>query len=206
MDQDAFASLNQLLEQDVILAAKALLGWQIGWGEMRAQIVEVEAYRTPDDRACHAHRGQTKRNRVLFGPPGFAYVYFTYGHHWMLNVSAHEPGNAAAVLIRAAKPISGLDEMRVNRNGIRSDFELLSGPGKICQAFQITGAQDGMPLIGEDRLPGGESLQFFPSGHPVKAIYETVRVGIAQGKGDELPWRFIDQKEGAWASRPRPPR
>lgn len=203
MEGGQFGELLDLLNRDVISASKSLLGWRLRKGNLLCQIVEVEAYRTPDDPACHAHRGLTKRNRVLFGPAGFAYVYFTYGHHWMLNISAHEPGNAAAVLIRAARPLEGLDEMRVHRGLAKKDTDLLSGPGKICQALQIEGELDGAPLLTADRSSESNALRLEP-GPKVISIWEGVRVGIAPGKGDSLPWRFIDLNEARWASRPYP--
>ena len=125
------------LDNDVLAGAKALLGLNLVKGEMRARIVEVEAYRTPDDPACHAHRGVTPRNEVMFGPAGRAYVYFNYGVHWMLNVTAHSQGDAAAVLIRAAQPVNGLVEMRGARSSTKSDRDLLSGPGKLAAAYGI---------------------------------------------------------------------
>src|SRR5690349_19807109 len=107
-------SLREILRSDVLLAAPALLGCDIVRGNLRARIVETEAYRY-DDPACHAF-GKTKMNNIaLWAAPGLAYVYFTYGNHWMLNVVAHVEGDAAAVLIRAAKPLSGQEEMYVRR-------------------------------------------------------------------------------------------
>lgn len=187
--------LLHLLHQDVIEAAKALLGWNIVTSTTCVQIVETEAYRTPDDPACHAHRGPTPRTAVMYGPPGFAYVYFTYGHHWMLNVTAHEPGTAAAVLIRAAKPISGQVFMQSRRGADIREKNLLSGPGKICQALGIDRAHNGLNLF-ED-----PSLQLQP-GVEVGSIVSGVRVGIAAGKGELLPWRFVDEAELAYSSKP----
>ncbi|MGV3613999.1 MAG: DNA-3-methyladenine glycosylase [Fimbriimonas sp.] len=190
--------LRDLLAHDVVAAAPALLGAIIVHGEMRARIVETEAYRAADDPACHAYRKTTMRNMVLFGPPGLAYVYFNYGMHWMLNVSAHPDGDAAGILFRAAEPLAGLEEMRANRPGI-VDKELLTGPGKLCKAFGITRDQNGMDL-----LDPHSDLRIEP-GEPVAHVVAGPRIGIAEGKGHEIPWRFIDADRAHWASRPRPP-
>ncbi|MBS1718862.1 MAG: DNA-3-methyladenine glycosylase [Armatimonadetes bacterium] len=186
-------NLGELLESDVVAAARHLLGWELRFGPLRARIVEAEAYRTPDDPACHAHRGQTPRNATMFGPAGKAYVYFTYGNHWMLNVVAHEPGNAAAVLIRALEPLEGLDEMRGRRLKATRDEDLLSGPGKLCQAFGITGELDGVDLF------DGQGLHLV-EGAAVTDVLTGSRIGITSGK--EWPWRFVDAKAIRWASRP----
>jgi DNA-3-methyladenine glycosylase len=181
------------LSEDVVEAAQELLGCWLVRGERRARIVETEAY-APDDPACHAYRGMTRRNAPMFGEPGFAYVYFTYGNHWMLNVVAHAAGEAAAVLIRAAEPVQGLEEMRQLRRGLK-DTELLNGPGKLAQAFGITGADNGVWLFGED------GLRIEP-GEPPARVVAGPRIGISQGT--ELPWRFMDADRLKWVSRPRP--
>jgi DNA-3-methyladenine glycosylase len=189
--------LQHLLEANVLAAAPALLGWTLVRGEMRARIVEVEAYRGADDRACHAF-GKTKmKNMALFGPPGRAYVYLNYGVHWMLNISAHEEGNAAGILIRAAEPLAGLEEMRANRPGV-TDRELLRGPGKLGRAFGVGPEDNGLDLLKP------ESRLHLEEGDEVRAVVTGPRVGIASGKGDELPWRFIDAGRLISASRPLP--
>lgn len=182
-------------------------------------IVEVEAYRGRDDPGCHAFYGRTPRTEVMFGRPGLAYVYFTYGVHWMLNVVAHEDGDAAAVLIRAAVPLAGLDEMRSLRRFRRSepppyprneDEEgvgggakapkpegLLSGPGKIAQAFEIDRRDYGLDLLD----PSSE-LRLEP-GHQIVDVVAGPRVGLAVGKGEELPWRFASREHLRWVSTPR---
>lgn len=176
-------------------ACGALLGSLLVRGERRARIVEVEAYRS-DDPGSHAFRGKTKRNEVMYGPPGRAYVYFNYGVHWMLNVTAHVEGDAAAILVRAAEPLDGMDVMFARRPKSRRPEELLSGPGKLAAAFDITGVDNGSNLLD----PGGE-LRIEP-GEPVSKVLSGPRIGLAVGKGHELPWRFVDADSLAWISRP----
>ena len=182
------------LRSDVILGAQKLLGAELVRGTMRARIVETEAYRAEDDPGSHAYRGRTKRNAIMFEEPGFAYVYFNYGVHWMLNVTSHEPGRAAAVLIRAAEPLEGLDQMALNR-GVADPRNLLSGPGKLAKAFGITGADNGINLFDPS-----SSLYLEPPRSEV-AVVSTVRIGLADGKGHELPWRFLDADGLRWVSR-----
>lgn len=184
----------RLLRRDVVAAAPRLLGWHLVLGEMRARIVEVEAYRTPDDPGCHAHHGRSPKCESMFHTAGLAYVYFTYGNHWMLNVVAHDVGDAAAILIRAAEPLEGLDQMRMQRPRARRDEDLLSGPGKLTAAFGIDRRFDRTSLLeGELRIEYGDP--------PAKILIGT-RVGLAQGKGDDLPWRFVDAGALRWVSRP----
>lgn len=179
-------------------AAKRLIGAQIIRGEMSAQIVEAEAYAGSDDPGSHAFRGLTPRTEAMFGPPGHAYIYFTYGNHWMLNVSARPEGEPCALLIRAALPLKGQDLMRPRRVKAKSDRDLLSGPGKLCQAMAIDKG-----LYGTDLLQEGSPIRLVPS-KPVELLSQGVRVGIAKGRGDEIPWRFVDTGLIEWASRPLP--
>ena len=185
------------LEQDVLKGARALLGADLVFGRLRARIVEVEAYRTPDDPASHAHRGQTARNEVMFGPAGRAYVYFNYGVHWMLNITAHQSGDAAAVLIRAARPFEGLDEMFARRPRASSPKDLCSGPGKLAAAFGIDRTQNGWDLLD----PNSELR--IEEGVAVAKVIAGPRIGIRVGT--EHPWRFIDGESLEWVSRPLPP-
>jgi len=188
--------LREVLRRDVVAAAPALLGSILVRGSMRARIVEVEAYRS-DDPASHAFRGRTPRNGVMYGPPGLAYVYFNYGVHWMLNIVCHEPEDPAAVLIRAAVPLEGLDQMLVNR-GVSRDKDLLSGPGKLAKAFGITGADTGIDLLG-----GNADLQLLAPEAVVTNVLTGPRIGIAVGKWHDVPWRFVDGDAVGWASKPR---
>ncbi len=187
--------LYDALDRDVLSACEAILGWHLVRGACRARIVEVEAYRS-DDPGSHAFRGMTKRNEVMFGVPGRAYVYFNYGVHWMLNVTAHAEGDAAAILVRAAEPLEGIDVMFARRPRARTHQDLLSGPGKLAAAFAITGSDNGCDLLNEE-----SELRLDPGG-PVASILSGVRIGLAEGKGEDLPWRFADAKSQQWISKP----
>jgi len=140
--------------------------------------VEVEAYHHSEP-AAHSYRGRTTRNAVMFGPPGYAYVYRSYGIHWCVNFVCESEGSASAVLIRAIEPLSGLERMR-RRRRLTDERLMCAGPGRVCQALGITRAHDGLPL---DRPP-------FELRAPVdKAdIIAGVRIGIS--KAVELPWRY----------------
>ena len=174
--------------QDTRLAAQKLLGQivqrRLSTGEVLAGIiVETEAYLT-DDPACHAYRGRTPRNATMFGPPGHAYVYFTYGLHMMLNLVCAPEGTAEAVLIRALEPTEGVDTMRENRGGLGETRQLTNGPGKLAQALALTRlSHNGVDVTD----PGGE-LQVLPNEYPPFEMVETTRIGISQGV--DLPWRY----------------
>ena len=149
------------------------------------RIVEVEAYRGADDPGSHGHRGRTKRNTTMFGPPGHLYVYFTYGMHWCANVVAETDGVAAAVLLRALTPLQGLDAMYAARGpAARRDRELCSGPAKLTQALGIDGTLDGANLVTSDR--GVTILDDGQPPPPDPAV--TTRIGLTNGT--DLPWRF----------------
>jgi DNA-3-methyladenine glycosylase len=160
--------------------------------------VETEAYRAEGDPGSHAYHGLTPRNRVMYGQPGLCYVYFNYGCHWMLNVVAHAEGAAAAVLVRAAEPVAGLEEFRLLRPKAKHDWDLLSGPGKLAAGFGINGKDYGLDL-----LDAGSSLRLEPGLPPTK-ILQSPRVGLAAGKGEEIPWRFADGHALRFVSRPHP--
>jgi DNA-3-methyladenine glycosylase len=150
-----------------------------------ARLVEVEAYCGSDDPGSHAYRGMTPRTEVMFGPPGHLYVYFTYGMHWCANVVATKDGDAAAVLLRAAAPVDGIDVMRARRVKARRDRDLLAGPARLCQAFGLTGADNGADLV---RGP----IRLYDDGVPPPAAPGiSTRIGLAAGRGDEHPWRFF---------------
>ena len=109
-------------------------------------ITEAEAYQGEDDLGCHAHAGKTRRNAVMYGPPGFAYVYFTYGMHWMLNAVTGAEGSPAAVLIRAIRPLEGQAWMAANRPRLAGKPGWLDGPAKLTQALAIDGSLNGVDL------------------------------------------------------------
>lgn len=176
-------------ERDAREVAPELLNKVLVRGSMRARIVEVEAYVGGGvDPGSHAHRGQTKRNGVMFGPPGHLYVYFTYGMHWCCNAVCSPEGVASAVLIRAAAPLAGIDEMWSRRPKARVERDLLSGPAKLCQAYGIEGVHDGVDLVRPE--PGGISIVDAGVAPPVDPG-TSVRIGLGRGMGDELPWRWF---------------
>lgn len=117
-------------------------------GAVAARLVETEAY-TGDDPACHAYRGRTARNAPLFGPPGHAYVYRSYGVHWCLNVATGEDGQAQGVLLRAAEPLAGLATIRTRRGDRVAERDLLRGPGRLTQGLAVDGSLSGADLCGE---------------------------------------------------------
>jgi DNA-3-methyladenine glycosylase len=141
-------------------------------------IVEVEAYHHTDP-AAHSFRGPTPRNMVMFGSPGFAYVYRSYGIHWCVNFVCEAEGSASAVLIRALEPTHGITVMR-RRRGVPDERALCSGPGKLCEALGITAEHNELPL---DRPPIALHARSVPL-----EIVEGVRIGIT--KAIELPWRY----------------
>ena len=177
--------------------ARALLGTvlvRVVDGERLAgTIVETEAYRGAKDPASHAYRGRTKRNAVMFGEGGHAYVYFSYGFHWCLNLTTEPAGRAGAVLVRAVEPVEGLEQMLRNR-GLDSDEHLTDGPGKVTRALEIDSALNGEDLVTSDRL-------FVEKGKRVEGTGTSSRVGIRQGV--EFRWRFF-VKGNRFVSRARP--
>jgi DNA-3-methyladenine glycosylase len=187
---------REFYERPVLEVARDLVGCRVLHGRTGGVIVETEAYHQSEP-ACHAYVGLTPRTRILFGPPGRAYVYRSYGIHAMLNAVCEPEGVAAAVLIRALSPTRGLGLMRRRRVGIERDRDLCSGPGKLTQALAIE-----LDLNGTDLAEG-----------PVKVLGRTPewsrpdivvgpRVGITHAA--ELPWRFAVAGDPN-VSRPRPP-
>jgi len=158
--------------------APELLGVTLLVDGVGGRIVEVEAYDATDP-ASHGFRGPTPRNRAMFGPPGRAYVYRSYGIHWCLNVVCEDEGTAAAVLVRALEPVGGLDVMR-ERRGLEAERLLCAGPGRLCQALAVTGEHDGLPL---DAAP----FELIARESPVQVL-AGARIGISRAA--ELPWRY----------------
>jgi DNA-3-methyladenine glycosylase len=184
-------------ERDTVRVAKELLGKvlvrRLGAAELEGIIVEVEAYRGYDDPASHAYRGPTRRNQVMFGEPGHAYVYFTYGMHYCLNVTTEPAGQPGAVLIRAAQPVNGIERMKKKRS-TEQIKDLTNGPAKLTQAFAVTRA-----LNGHD-LTLGTKLFITETDNPEPPeIVSRRRIGIRAGL--DRPWRFLI-KGNPFVSRP----
>jgi DNA-3-methyladenine glycosylase len=175
-----------------VVVARELLGQRLVRIEdgrrISGLISEAEAYTGEEDLACHAKAGLTPRTKVMYGPPGHAYVYFTYGMHWMLNFVVEPEGRPAAVLIRAIQPEEGLDLIESRRNG-QSARHWTDGPGKICQALNIDGRLNGADLCSPD------SELFVEKGHPVPESRVTItpRVGLntVPEPWKSMPWRYL---------------
>lgn len=179
--------------RNVVEVAPDLVGAMLLVGGVGGVVVETEAY-DPEDPASHSFSGPTTRNGAMFGPPGRAYVYRSYGIHWCLNLVCGPAGHGAAVLVRALQPTAGLDVMRVRR-GLAGDRLLCSGPGRLCQALAVTRELDGSAL---DEPPF--ELLARPALVPVSA---GPRIGIS--KAADLPWRF-GLAGSPYLSRPFAPR
>jgi DNA-3-methyladenine glycosylase len=171
--------------------ARDLIGCVVRHGETAGRIVETESYHM-EEPACHAYVGLTPRTRTLFGPPGRAYVYFSYGIHSLLNAVCEDEGVGAAVLIRALEPVDGVELMRARR-GLERTHELCSGPGKLTQALGIGLADNDSSLLDGPIEVLGRAAE------PQIVVGE--RVGIT--KAAELPWRFCDAAS-PHVSRPWP--
>ena len=180
-------------DRSVHLVARELIGCRLFHEGCGGTIVETESYER-DDPACHAYVGLTKRTAVLFGPPGRAYVYLSYGIHSLLNAVAEPEGEAAAVLIRALEPTRGLERMRARR-GERPDADLCSGPGKLTEALGIDLEDNGADLC------SGPFLLLPPEPAWEGEVVTGPRVGIT--KAVERPWRF-SLAGSRFVSRPRP--
>lgn len=172
--------------------ARDLVGCRLFFDGVGGTIVETESYER-DDPACHAYVGLTDRTEVLFGPPGRAYVYLSYGIHSLLNAVAEPEGEAAAVLIRALEPTAGLETMR-ERRGDRPAGELCSGPGKLTEALGIGLERNGADL-------GSDPFLLLPPAGAAPRVVTGPRIGIT--KAVERPWRFC-AAGSPFVSRPRP--
>jgi len=169
--------------------APELIGATLLFKGVGGVIVELEAYHHTDP-AAHSYGGRTERNAVMFGPPGHAYVYRSYGVHWCLNFVCEAEGSASAVLIRALEPTAGLASMR-RRRGVKDERLLCSGPGRLCEALGITRAQNGLAL---DRPP----FELRARAEKVE-IVAGPRIGLT--KAIEQPWRY-GLKGSRFLSRP----
>lgn len=177
--------------RDVHAVARDLIGATLLFKGAGGRIVEVEAYHHTEP-AAHSYNGKTPRNAVMFGPPGYAYVYRSYGIHWCVNFVCEEVGSASAVLIRAVEPTDGIAAMR-RRRGLKDERLLCSGPGRVCEALGITGAHNGLAL---DKPP----FELTPRTDDV-AIATGPRIGIT--KAADLPWRY-GLKGSRFLSKPFP--
>ena len=183
---------NGFYARSVHDVARDLVGCIVHHDGVAGRIVEVESYHQ-EEPACHAYAGLTPRTRVLFGRPGLAYVYRSYGVHALLNAVAEEEGVGAAALIRALEPVEGIDLMR-ERRGLERAEDLCNGPGKLTQALGIWLDLNGTPLT-------GGPIEILPrTAEPEIAV--GTRIGI--NKAVELPWRFCDA-DSKCVSRPWPP-
>lgn len=180
-------------DRDPRRVARDLLGKVLVRREGRkllaARIVEVEAYLGEGDPAAHAAAGRTPRNAVLFGPPGYAYIYFIYGNHYCLNVSCLPDGVAGGILFRALEPLAGIAEMArargISIHGRRDLRNLTSGPGRLAQAFGITRQLDN----GKDLTSLRSDLWLADDGHSPPRVLVTKRIGIS--KATQRPLRYL---------------
>jgi DNA-3-methyladenine glycosylase len=176
---------RRFFARDPVVLARDLLGrvlfYRTPEGLLAGRIVETEAYTGAADAASHAFRGRTPRNAVMFGPAGYAYVYFTYGMHYCLNVTAELPGTAGAVLLRALEPLAGVEIMRA-RGDRGPEPRLLSGPGKIGRAFGLTLKDNGRDFThGPLGIAAGSPV-------PDRDAARSRRIGIS--RAIDLPYRF----------------
>ena len=184
--------LRDFYRQPVQTVARALLGKRLvrrfDDGKAVGIILEAEAYDGEQDLACHARNGKTKRNAVMYGEAGHAYVYFTYGMHWMLNCVSGQDGYPAAVLIRTLYPLEGLEIIRRNRKGIQKLY-WCDGPAKLTKALSIDGTFNGIDLCASNSLLFIEEGIQIPDEH----ILETTRIGIhyAPEPWRSKPWRYL---------------
>jgi DNA-3-methyladenine glycosylase len=186
---------REFFDRSVHEVARELIGCELAVAQTAGVIVETEAYDATDP-ACHAYIGRTPRNEVLFGPPGHAYVYLSYGIHSLLNAVTEPEGSAAAVLIRALEPTAGVDLMR-ERRGREEVEELCSGPGKLTEALGV-----GLALNGADLL--APPFELFDRGERWNGteIVASTRIGIT--KAADLPWRY-SAEGNSYVSKPHPP-
>lgn len=196
--------LRKFYSRPTLKVAKDLLGAQLvrilDGERLSGRIVEVEAYMGPTDAASHARFGPASRAAPMFGEPGYAYVYFTYGMHYCVNAVTEAAGSGTAVLLRALEPVQGMEQMRANRlvrrpEGTVGDINLTNGPGKLCQALGINVSLNEVDLCGEE--------MWIEQGNPMpdSQIATSPRVGIKQGR--EHQWRFYIADSQYVSAHPR---
>jgi DNA-3-methyladenine glycosylase len=181
--------MRDLLAQHASVVAPLLLGGiitsDVDGRRVRVRLTEVEAYGGQgEDPGSHAFRRESPRNTTMFGPPGHAYVYFTYGMHWCLNAVAHEPDSAGAVLIRAGEVLEGVEVARQRRGAQVRDRDLARGPARLTVALGVTGELDGVSLI-----TGRSPLRLSLPPVPAADVVTGARTGVG-GAGASTPWRF----------------
>jgi len=189
--------LRELLAGPVLEVAPRLLGAELCHGDVTLRLTEVEAYDGANDAGSHAHRGRTRRNAVMFGPPGHLYCYFTYGMHVCCNVVTGTEGVASAVLLRAGEVVAGLEVARSRRAGA-SDRDLARGPARLCKALGIALDHDGTDLV-------AGPVELRPAVRAATEVSTGPRVGL---RGDpDRPWRFwLTGDPTVSAYRPATPR
>ena len=178
--------------RDALSVARELIGCLFvhdsPQGRCSVRLVETEAYRGEQDPGSHGFRGMTARTRTMFGPPGRLYVYFTYGMHWCVNIVCGSEGVCEAVLLRAGEPFEGIELMRLNRHGV-PDRAIASGPARLAQAMDISKPHDGALL-----LRGGSFFCAEDAATPAYRageVAQTERIGLSEGRGHDIPWRFV---------------
>lgn len=186
---------HEFYARPVVEVARDLVGCVLEHDGVSGVIVETEAYHDSEP-ACHAYVGLTARTRPLFGPPGKAYVYRSYGIHALVNAVCEPEGVGAAVLIRALEPLDGIEPMRHRRRLMRPE-DLCSGPGKLTQALAIELEQNEVDLV-----DGPLRILPRPAGRPAPQLVAGTRIGIR--KAAELPWRFCERGNRC-VSKPWPP-
>jgi DNA-3-methyladenine glycosylase len=192
---------RELLGRPVLEVAPLLLGAHLVAGGVTVRLTEVEAYAGEADPGSHAFRGRTTRTQVMFGPAGHAYVYFTYGMHWCVNVVTGDDGVASAVLLRAGRVVDGLDAARARRSGA-PDRDLCRGPARLTKALGLTGEHNGADL-----LDAGSPVRLLAGERVDRGRLRTgPRTGVA-GAGASTPWRFwVDGDTTVSPYRPAVPR
>ena len=178
--------------RDALSVARELIGCVLVHdepeGRTALRLVETEAYRGRIDPGSHGYRGPTPRTEVMYGPPGRLYVYFTYGMHWCANIVCAREGECEAVLLRAGEPAAGVDLMRARRSAVTDDTLLAAGPARLAKAMGIGKEHNGATL-----LRGGDFHCYedaVTDDYRAAEIAQTVRIGLSEGKGEDLEWRF----------------
>jgi DNA-3-methyladenine glycosylase len=187
-----------LFARDPRVVARDLLGCVIVRGPVAVRLTEVEAYLGQGaDPASHSYRGRTPRNEVMFGPPGHAYVYFTYGMHWCANVVCCEAGLAGGVLLRAGEVVAGVEVARSRRPAARKDSELARGPARLASALAVTGAENGVDVCD----PASDLRIVAGSPVPDALVRTGPRVGVAAGAESAFRW-WVDGEPSVSVYRP----